>query len=285
MNRRLQDYLEVSPDLASLALGVNSTMKMILEMKLDVSSMVRKQNNLEVQVASLESENGQLRKNDNHLQQQAQYFCEKYRATKLQFQKSLLVQSPSPQHYQLDLTDEKHAEHSSTGSPVFHSSIGSTRTSSEGIAKVKRQLGDWNNEAERKASSKRNKQGDIRSLKTLLVDLSTSAALNAVDLSKSTIQTGYVTEKSALIFSLELVQYIVSKPDQNTDMKRQRNILLSKESSNSDRLQAASTLVNACMDQLDDFEERPTNSRGGKSRRTTDTYIAIGGRVEAHKKF
>ena len=110
------------------------------------------------------------------------------------------------------------------------------------------------------------------------------SALNAVDLSKSTIQTGYVTEKSALIFSLELVQYIVSKPDQNTDMKRQRNILLSKESSNSDRLQAASTLVNACMDQLDDFEERPTNSRGGKSRRTTDTYIAIGGRVKAHKK-
>ena len=58
MNRRLQDYLEVSPDLASLALGVNSTMKMILEMKSDVSSMVWKQKNLEVQVASLESEMG-----------------------------------------------------------------------------------------------------------------------------------------------------------------------------------------------------------------------------------
>ena len=291
MDRRSQDHLEVSPDLASLVLGVNSTMKMILEMKSDVSSLVRKQNNLEVQVASLESENGQLRQNDKHLQQEAQYLREKYRTAKLQWKKSLLVHSPSPQHHrfphenEMDLPPEEvYADHSTTGPSMLRSSIGSTCTSSEIITTAKRQLADWSDAAERKSSSKRNKQDDIRCLKALLVDLSTMSALNALDLSKSTIQSRYVTEKSALTFSLELVQYIVSKPGQNADMKRQRNILLSKESSNSDRLKAASTLVNACMNQLDIFEERPINSRGGKSRRTTDTYIAIGGRVKAHKK-
>ena len=142
---------------------------------------------------------------------------------------------------------------------------------------AKRTLADWNNEAERKSSSKQNKKSDTKCLKALLVDLSCLSALNSADLSKSTIQSGYVSEKSALLFSLELVQYIVSKTGQNTDMKRQRNILLSKESCNLDQLKAASTLVNACMDQLDIFEERPINLRGSKSRRTTNTYLAIGG--------
>ena len=283
MHRRKCDVLDVTPDIVSVAAGLNSALKMMITMKTDISTLVRKQNDLELQVAILESENGQLRQNEDKLKKQALFHRDRWEASRVVLRQTL--ESPLAASTN-ELLEEMHTDGSS---PIFQSKTArvttTSSTKSQGTSSAKR-LFAWNNDGENRSLQKKSKASENTLLKIILIQLSESGTLNAIDLSQSTLQPGFVNEKAILMYCLELAQFVLSQPDQTANMSRTsiKNDLVSKESSHRDRQQAASTLVTLCMDMLDEFEEVPLAERkSSRKRRVAPTYIGIGGRVKKHK--
>ena len=274
--------LDVTPDIVSVATGLNSALKMVIDMKKDLSTLVRKQNDLELQVASLESENGQLRQNEDKLKKQARFHCERWEASRIVLRQTL--ESPLAASTN-ELLEEVHIDGSS---PIFQSTTTTSTTSSSTRSQgsgAKRLFCAWNHDGEQRSLLKKGKTSENTLLKSILIQLSESGTLNAIDLSQSTLQSGFVNEKAILMYCLELAQYVLLQSNRTADnVSTIKKDLVSKDSSHSERNQAAATLVGLCMDMLDIFEEVPIAARkSNRRRRVAPTYIGIGGRVKKHK--